>query len=72
MLVCGDNSLPILEIGCRYSQHRPKKMLGSYFQRFGYEFEYSQVLAFAKEYLKIAPPEEIQKTTQEEYLTRRF
>ena len=71
-LVCGENSLPLLETPCRYSMQRPKKALGGYFKRFGYQFEYSQVVAFAKEYLKIAELEEIQKISQEEYLTRRF
>lgn len=70
--VCAENSLPLLEVPCRYSMQRPKKMLGVYFTRFGYQFEYSQVVAFAKKYLKIADLEDIQNTAQEEFLTRRF
>ena len=69
---CKEKALPVLDTPCRYSQRRPKKMLGQYFMRFGYQFEYAAVLAFAKEYIKIAGLEEIQKISQEEYLTRRF
>jgi tRNA(Ile)-lysidine synthase TilS/MesJ len=71
-MVCGEISLPVLETPCRYSQQRPKKKLGGYFQTFGYQFEYGQVLAFAKEYLDIAELEEIENISPEEFLTRRF
>jgi len=72
MLVCREKSLPILEIPCRYSHRRPKKILGDYFERFGYQFEYNDVLEFAKKHIEIAGIEEIQHIAPEEYLTRRF
>ena len=71
-IVCEEKSLPVLEIPCKYSLNRPKKMLGNYFQHFGYRFEYADILSFANEYIQIADLEEIQNISQEEYLTRRF
>ncbi|MBN1687202.1 MAG: hypothetical protein JW852_11135 [Spirochaetales bacterium] len=70
--LCEEKSLPLLPIRCRYSHKRPKKLLGNYFESFGYQFEYERVLAFAKEHIKIAGLEEIQKISREEYLTKRF
>ncbi|MBT3274270.1 MAG: hypothetical protein HN368_14025 [Spirochaetales bacterium] len=70
--VCAENSLPILDTPCRYSMLRPKKVLGGYFKQFGYQFGYGRVLDFAKKYLKIAELDDIQKMSQEEYLTKRF
>ena len=70
--ICEEKSLPVLDVGCRYSYKRPKKILGDYFERFGYQFDYRQVLAFAKEHIRIAELERIQKISREEYLTQRF
>ena len=70
--VCDKKMLPVLGIPCRYAQRRPKKMLGEYFMRFGYQFDYPGVLAFAQKYINIAGPEKIQSISQEEYLSRRF
>ena len=71
-LAVSENSLPVLETPCRYSLLRPKKVLGNYFRTFGYEFTYDKVLEFAKRYLEIAGPEEIERISQDEYLTKRF
>ncbi len=70
--ICQEKSLPVLDIPCRYSYRRPKKILSEYFKRFGYRFEYTGVLAFAKKHIKIAALEMIQNIPQEEYLTKRF
>lgn len=71
-LICKEKELPLLETSCRYSQRRPKKVLGEYFERFGYQFEYDSVLDFAKTYINIAGLDEIENISPEEYLTRRF
>lgn len=71
-LVTGENSLPVLSTPCRYSQMRPKKVLGGHFRTFGYRFEHRQVLAIDREYLSIAHLQKTQEMTREEYLTRRF
>jgi len=71
-LVCEEKMLPVLRIPCRYSERRPKKMLGDYFRRFGYQFDYAGVLAFAKEYIHIAGLEKIESIPAEEFLGRRF
>jgi tRNA(Ile)-lysidine synthase TilS/MesJ len=70
--VCEENSLPVLGTPCRYSELRPKKVLGGYFRAFGYSFEYTQVLDFARKFLNIADLAEIQRMSQEEYLAHRF
>jgi len=71
-LICEEKSLPILDVTCRYSLMRPKKVLGGYFEKFGYRFSYRQVLEFARTYLDIADLETVQSITQDEYLTKRF
>ena len=71
-LICEEKSLPILDVSCRYSLMRPKKVLGGYFEQFGYHFSYRQVFDFARSYLNIADLETIQSITQDEYLTKRF
>ncbi|GEM_PF-1401589 len=71
-LLCWENSLPVLDVTCRYSLMRPKKVLGGYFEKFGYRFSYRQVFEFARTYLKIAELDTIQSMSQDEYLTKRF
>ncbi|MFW5715323.1 MAG: ATP-binding protein [bacterium] len=70
--ICEEKLLPILEVSCRYSLLRPKKVLGGFFEKFGYRFSYRQVFEFARTYLNIADLETIQSITREEYLTKRF
>lgn len=70
--VCEEKLLPVLATPCRYSLERPKKVLGGYFLRFGYRFDYENVIEFARKFLKIAGLEQIQQMAQEEYLTQRF
>jgi tRNA(Ile)-lysidine synthase TilS/MesJ len=69
---CEGFSLPVLATPCRYSEMRPKKLLGRYFRRFGYEFSYDGVLEFARTHLGISSVDDVQKVDQEEYLTERF
>jgi len=71
-LLCKEKRLPVLDVTCRYSLMRPKKVLGGYFENFGYRFTYQQVFEFARSYLHIADLETVQSITQEEYLTKRF
>lgn len=71
-LICEEKLLPVLGVSCRYSLMRPKKVLGGYFEQFGYRFSYRQVFEFARTYLNIADLETIQSITREEYLTKRF
>ena len=71
-VICEEKSLPILGVTCRYSLMRPKKVLGGYFEKFGYRFTYRQVFEFARTYLNIADLESIQSITRDEYLMKRF
>lgn len=70
--ICEENSLPLLPVPCRYSQQRPKKVLGSYFERFGFSFTYDGVVEFARRFLGIPERKEIERTGRDEYLTKRF
>ncbi len=70
--ICAENSLPLLGTTCRYSHRRPKKVLGGYFEQFGFRFTYEGVLAFAEEFLNISDRREFERMTRKEYLTERF
>ena len=70
--ICAENSLPLLSTPCRYSKRRPKKVLGGYFERFGYQFTYEGVFEFAQKFIDIPERSEFERITQDEYLTKRF
>ncbi len=70
--ICKAKTIPVIESSCRYSESRPKNLLGEYFKQFGYEFSYKKVLMFAKKHHKIAELDKIKNLTQKEYLSKHF
>ena len=64
--------IPVLDIPCKYTNSRPKKVLGGYFSEFGYRFSYERVMEFAKKRLNIPAISEFQKQSHKEYLSKNF
>ncbi len=65
-------ALPVLDTSCRYSQFRPKKVLGNYLQMFDYRFTYKKIIEFAQKEIGISDTSKIKYLSQKEYLSRRF
>ena len=69
---CSENSIPVIEEECRYSEWRPKNNLADFFERFGYEFDYDTVFKFAVKNLGIIDLEKITSIKRKEYLGSHF
>lgn len=65
-------ALPVLDTPCRYSQFRPKKVLGNYFQTFDYQFSYKKIIEFAQKKIGILDTSKIKYLSQKEYLSNHF
>ena len=65
-------ALLALDTSCRYSQFRPKKVLGNYFQMFDYQFSYKKIIEFAQKKIGISDISKIKHLSQKEYLSRHF
>ena len=69
---CRENSIPVIDAECRYSEWRPKNNLSDFFEKFGYSFSYEKVFNFAATYLNIIPLEKITGISSGEYLGKHF
>ena len=69
---CLENSIPVIEEECRYSDWRPKNSLAEFFERFNYEFDYDTVFSYAIKNLGIIDLDRITAIDREEYLSRHF
>ncbi len=67
-LILKEENIPILSTSCIYSDFRPKKVLGRYFEEFGYNFSYESVFSFAKNRLNIPDISEFQKLSGKDFL----
>jgi hypothetical protein len=65
-------ALLVLETSCRYSQFRPKKVLGNYFQTFDCQFSYKKIIEFAQKEIGFSDTSKIKYFSQKEYLSRYF
>jgi tRNA(Ile)-lysidine synthase TilS/MesJ len=65
-------ALLALDTSCRYSQFRPKKVLGNYFQMFDCQFSYKKIIEFAQNKIGISDTSKIKYLSQKEYLSRHF
>ena len=70
--VITEELIPILNVPCKYTNSRPKKVLGGYFSEFGYKFSYEKVMEFAKKRLNIPSKLEFEKLSHKEYLSKNF
>jgi len=70
--VIKEERIPVLNVPCKYTNSRPKKVLGGYFSEFGYKFSYAKVMEFAKKRLNIPAISEFQKQSHREYLSKNF
>lgn len=70
--VITEESIPVLDIPCKYTNSRPKKVLSGYFGEFGYRFSYERVIEFAEKRLNIPAISEFQKQSHKEYLSKNF
>ena len=67
-----EENIPVLDKSCRYSELRPKKILGDYFEKFGYSFSYRSVIKFAKERLNIPDISQFQKMASKDFLANKI
>jgi tRNA(Ile)-lysidine synthase TilS/MesJ len=64
--------LPILSTPCLYARFRPKRMLESYYQSAGIEFDYDRLLEFARTCLRLPSIDEYASVNKELFLKRLF
>jgi tRNA(Ile)-lysidine synthase TilS/MesJ len=67
-----DQSIPTLTIPCAHKDHRPKRILGQYYDAQGLRFDYSKVLAFARSALKLPDQSVFKNMSKDEYLGKLF
>ncbi len=70
--VLEEMKIPVLDKSCRYSELRPKKVLGYYFENFGYNFSYSSVFKFARQQLNIPDVSQFQKMSSRDFLANKI
>jgi tRNA(Ile)-lysidine synthase TilS/MesJ len=65
-------AIPILSVPCRYAQHRPKRMLETYYDSMQLHFDYDRVVKFAEECLGLLSVNEYASMSEEHFLSRLF
>jgi tRNA(Ile)-lysidine synthase TilS/MesJ len=65
-------AIPILSVPCRYAQHRPKRMLETYYESMQLHFDYDRVVKFAKACLGLLSVSEYASMSEEHFLSRLF
>ncbi len=67
-----ETGLPPADIPCEFGERRPKKFLSKYFERFGLEFSYENVMKFAAAHLAIGEKAAFEGISKEEFLGKRI
>jgi tRNA(Ile)-lysidine synthase TilS/MesJ len=67
-----ESETPPLDLPCEYAERRPKKVLAGYFERFGLEFSYENVMKFASKHLSIGEKAAFEGISKEEFLGKRI
>ncbi len=70
--VLKEERIPVLDKPCKYSELRPKKVLSYYFEKFGYNFSYDNVIKFARERLNIPDISRFQEMSNKEFLANKI
>jgi len=67
-----ETGVPPADAACEYGERRPKKFLAKYFEKFGLEFSYDKVMAFAERHLGLEGKDSVEGMDREEFLGKRF
>jgi tRNA(Ile)-lysidine synthase TilS/MesJ len=71
-LLLKDSGAPPEDSACQFAVNRPKKFLGKYFEKFGIEFTYEGVMAFAGRHLALQEKSAAENIDKEEFLGHRY
>jgi tRNA(Ile)-lysidine synthase TilS/MesJ len=71
-LLLRESGAPPEDAACQFAVNRPKKFLGKYFEKFGIEFSYEGVTAFAKKHLALEGKSFTENLDKEEFLGSRY
>jgi tRNA(Ile)-lysidine synthase TilS/MesJ len=70
--VIAQKNLPILSTPCTFKDFRPKRILEKYYEKMGLQFDYNQLMRFAKKSLKLPDMSSFTVIGKEDYLTNIF